>query len=151
MLFLSPPPLPPSTYRSLISTMLDTCTHVYFWGLHMFPKQKSLMFDGVLFKILWITMPYLFEVNRRAKSHHLCLTDYITVITYFTVLTDCTLLICRAGMTGCIIFLLRVPTAWLLITVEGFHFMLLHILVMNSKLTSLYVCLSWSYSKAAAA
>ena len=41
----------------------------------MFPKQKSLIFDGVLFKILWITMPYLFEVNRRAKSHHLIISN----------------------------------------------------------------------------
>ena len=75
MLFPPPPPLPPSTYRSSISTRLDTCAHVYFRRLHMFPKQKSLMFDGVLFKILWITMPYLFEVNRRAKSHHLMISN----------------------------------------------------------------------------
>ena len=75
LMLFPPPPLPPSTYRSLISTRLDTCAHVYFRGLHMFPKQKSLMFDGVLFKILWITMPYLFEVNRRAKSHHLIISN----------------------------------------------------------------------------
>lgn len=84
MLFPPPPPLPPSTYRSSISTRLDTCAHVYFRRLHMFPKQKSLMFDGVLFKILWITMPYLFEVNRRAKSHHLMISNTLFDWLYYS-------------------------------------------------------------------
>ena len=67
-----------------IRSPVDTCTHVYFWGLHMFPKQKSLMFDGVLFKILWITMPYLFEVSRRAKSHHLIISNTLFDWLYYS-------------------------------------------------------------------